>query len=238
MGPSGRIGILEVTDFQKTSWALIRGAAAGEHQAGEEFARRYAPVVRAYLMARWQDSGFRNDLEDAVQQVFIECFKQGGALGRADPDWPGGFRKFLFGVVRNVALMAEKKNRKLRGTERSGDLHEEGLQDTAEMPDQAFDRAWARSLVREALARQADRAAASGQESVRRFEILRLRFQNNMPIRDIATLWDIDRDHLHHEYAKAREEFKAALREVLALEKPGSSDEIERLLSEVISVLG
>ena len=143
---------------------------------------------------------------------------------------------FLFGIVRNVALMAEKKNRKLRGTERSGELYEDGLQDNAESPDEVFDRAWARSLVREALARQSDRARNDGEEAVRRFEILRLRFQDNMPIRDIAHLWKIDRDRLHHEYAKAREEFKTALREVLALEKPDSPGEIERLLSEVISV--
>jgi len=35
---------------------MIRGAAAGEVAERERFARRYIPVVRAYLVARWRIS--------------------------------------------------------------------------------------------------------------------------------------------------------------------------------------
>ena len=43
------------------------------------------------------------ELEDVVQEVFVTCFKEDGPLSRADPERPGGFRAYLYGVVRNVA---------------------------------------------------------------------------------------------------------------------------------------
>ncbi|MBK8268830.1 MAG: hypothetical protein IPK83_11220 [Planctomycetes bacterium] len=37
----------------------------------------------------------RGDLDDAVQDVFLECFRPDGALDRLDVHRPGGFRAFL-----------------------------------------------------------------------------------------------------------------------------------------------
>src|SRR4051812_16682848 len=90
-----------------TCWTVIRGAARGEPRDRDDFARRYEPVVRVYLAARWRSSERIRTLDDAVQEVFVECFRGGGALDRLDPDRPGGFRAFLYGVVRIVALRAE-----------------------------------------------------------------------------------------------------------------------------------
>ena len=39
---------------------------------------------------------------------------------------------------------------------------------------------------------------------------------DDMTIREIAQLWEVDVRHLHHEYAKARREFVRALRDVVA----------------------
>ena len=87
-----------------TCWTLIRGAAEGREEDREAFARQYLPVVRSYLRVRWQGTPLREEIEDAVQDVFVECFKDNGALGRVDPSRSNGFRAFLHGVVRNVAL--------------------------------------------------------------------------------------------------------------------------------------
>jgi len=66
-----------------TCWTVIRAAAAGSPTDREELARRYLGAVRAYLSARWRGSALGDDLDDATQEVFVECFRQGGALEAA-----------------------------------------------------------------------------------------------------------------------------------------------------------
>ena len=92
-----------------TCWTLLRDAAAGGEVSRAEFAARYAPVVRAYLAVRWRGSKLLRELDDTVQDVFIECLRDGGLLERARADRPGGFRAFLYGAVRKVALRAEAR---------------------------------------------------------------------------------------------------------------------------------
>jgi RNA polymerase sigma-70 factor (ECF subfamily) len=76
------------------------------------------------------------------------------------------------------------------------------------------------------------RARAAGADAARRVELLKLRFGEEMPIRDIARLWNADAARLHHEYATAREEFRAALRDVVAEHQPGDAfAEAERLIA-------
>jgi RNA polymerase sigma-70 factor (ECF subfamily) len=69
-------------------------------------------------------------------------------------------------------------------------------------------------------------------------ELLRLRFQEGLPIREIARRWQIEAAVVHHEYAKARQEFKAALLQVLAFHHPGSAADIEQQCSDLLAILG
>ncbi len=55
---------------------MIRDAAAGDPAGREEFAQRYLGVIRAYLAARWRGAALREDIDDATQAVFVECFRQ------------------------------------------------------------------------------------------------------------------------------------------------------------------
>ena len=91
-----------------------------------------------------------------------------------------------------------------------------------------FDRAWARTLLREAGELQAERARQEGEEAKRRVELLRLRFTDGLPIREIARLWCIDPARLHQEYAKARREFRSSLLAVVAFHHPGTPGEVRR----------
>lgn len=43
-----------------------------------------------------------------------------------------------------------------------------------------------------------------------------LRFAGDLPIRDLAGKWGFDADAVHRAYARAREEFKKCLRQVVA----------------------
>ena len=212
---------------------MILGAAEGRPLAREEFARRYAAVIRAYLGARWARTPLHGEIDDAMQEVFVECFKEGGALSRADPERGGGFRTFLFGVVRNVARRFEQdKHRKRKET----------VPSAAEFPgheepaSQAFDRAWAQAIMRQATHLQAERARAGGAGAQRRVELLRLRFHENKPVREIAEQWGLKATQVQYEYRCARDEFEAALLDVVRRHDP-DADAMEECV-RLVSLLG
>ena len=147
---------------------MIRGAAAGEARDREDFARRYGPVVRAYLGARWRGQPLFDYVDDAAQEVFLECFKAGGALDKADSTRPGGFRAFLFGIARNVAARQERRRARQREQQPPTAFD---LEASDEGPATAFDRAWARAMMREAVALHRERAQKDGESAVRRWEL-------------------------------------------------------------------
>lgn len=216
---------------ESTCWTVVRAAAAGSPAGRDELARRYLGVVRAYLSARWRGSALLAERDDAVQEVFVECFRAGGVLDAAGAGRVPGFRAFLYGVVRNVARRFEA-----RPARPAGPLPDE-IDANEESQSRLFDRAWARAVMGEAARLQQERAAGRGPEAVRRVELLRLRFEENLPIRTIARQWDIDPAALHHAYAVARTEFRAALLEVVAFHHPGGRDEVEREAAGLLAAL-
>src|SRR5262245_50868896 len=132
-----------MTSPDTTCWTLINDAAGGDPAARERFAAVYLPVVRAYLAARWRAVPHRPDADDAAQDVFVECFRAGGRLEKADAGRNGGFRAFLLGAARNVARRHEDRRRP------AAPLPADLPADDSD-PAEAFDRAWARALMREA----------------------------------------------------------------------------------------
>ena len=222
---------------QTTCWTVIRDAAGGDAGARQRFAERYERIVRSYLLARWRGSPLAQDLDDVIQEVFIEAFRDGGVLERADPKSPGGFRAFFYGVIRNVARRAESRH----GRARDRQPHTAFFGDIAEAAEQRlsaiFDREWAQAVMREAADRQREAARTAGAEAQRRVELLRMRFYEGWPIREIARLWSVDAAQLHREYARARREFKAALAEVVAFHHPGSAAAIEGECGQLLALL-
>jgi len=212
----------------QTCWTLIEGASSGNPDDRDRFARVYLPVVRSYLGARWKNGPWSAQIDDAVQETFVECFRENGALGRVERSSSGKFRTYLFAVVRNVALRFEERG--ARDHARRGDDASplEALPTREERASRAFDRSWAESLLRRAAERQEAAAEARGPNALRRVELLRLRFQEDLPIRDIAERWGVDAADVHREYAKAREEFKAALLEEVGFQHPGPAEAAER----------
>lgn len=224
-----------MTDASSTCWIAIRGAAQGDSVERDRFARRYAPVIRSYLETRWRATRRAQEVEDAVQDVLMECLRLGGALERADPSRPGGFRAFLFGVTRNVALRIEER----------GGPREERLETadhsavSSEEPElsEAFDRAWGRSIIRQAWELQEERAEKSGPAAARRVELLRARFEEGLPIREVAKKWQADAARLHHEFAQARKEFQSALREVVAFHHGGPQSNVDAECRRILELV-
>jgi RNA polymerase sigma-70 factor (ECF subfamily) len=195
---------------------MIRGAAEGKPQDREEFARRYERIIRTSLRGRWRGSRLATEIDDAVQEVFLDCFREGGALAKANPGHGNSFRAFLYGVVMNVARRFE------RARARAG------------LP-LLFDRAWAEALMGQAAMLQTVRAREVGPDAERRVELLRLRFQNDLPVREIAQRWGADAARVHHEYAKAREEFHQALHDVVKEHHGGNHGDVERECERLVA---
>ncbi len=219
-----------MSSSESTCWTVIRAAAAGSPADREELARRYLGVVRSYLAARWRNSTLRDNRDDAVQEVFVECFRQGGAVEVAGAGRAPSFRAFLYGVIRNVARRFES-----RPVHAHNPLPEIATDDASQ--SRLFDRTWAQTIMAEAAQLQQTRADERGPEAVQRVELLRLRFQENLPIRAIAELWGTDAAQLHHAYALARKEFKATLLEVVAFHQPGSPVELEQEAASLLKAL-
>src|SRR5262245_51559766 len=169
---------------RETSWTLIDSARGGDPRAREEFARSYAPVVRAYFAARWSSGRLQADIDDGVQEVFVDCLREGGALARSDSARP--FRPFLYGVARTVALRFEQRRGKLPPTEIAAE--EPAARDTR--LSVIFDRAFAVQVMREATEVQRAGARAQGGAKQRRVELLELHFQQGRSIAEIAKLWN------------------------------------------------
>lgn len=225
--PSGN----SVPDDSHTSWTLVHAAAGGSRSALEQFADRYEQAVRNSLAARWKRSNRVAWIDDAVQEVIIECIRPGGALCKADSNYPGGFRAYLYGVTRNVMLRHE--SRPAPGHAELPDvLDDEGT------VGKIFDREFAKATVKEASVLQQRIAEAVGEAAVRRVELLHLRFYEGMPIREIAKRWSVDPGWLHHQYAKARQEFLEALMNVVAASQPSANHaENKATCQELLSML-
>lgn len=218
---------------EDTCWTLIHDAAAGGVAARASFSLIYLDVVRAFLGARWRGGRFLDRLEDAVQDVFVELFRPAGALDRVDRDGRGSFKSYLFGVVRNVALRHEERVRAVRDT--AADL--DALAVTDATVSAVFDREWARTILRRAAERQRQWAAADGEPGRRRLEVLALRLEDGLPIREIAARWQQPADEMHTLYRRAREEFKRALRDELRFHHPEVGVDLDAECLRLLSLL-
>jgi DNA-directed RNA polymerase specialized sigma24 family protein len=197
------------------SWSTIARAASGEVEARSAFGHTYLPVVRCFLEARWRATPLAPELDDAVQEVFVECLRRDGVLSRAAQE-RGDLRGLLFGVSRNVAARFEERAAKRLRRDQAAGSAIDGIPARDPSLSIVFDREWARTLMRLAGERM-QAAAAHGSAGARlRVELLELRFAQGRPIRAIAREWDVDADSVHRAYARAREEFRLCLRRVLA----------------------
>ena len=220
----------------ETCWTVLRAASKGDAAARSTFSRSYVATIRDYLEARWRGRRLAAEVEDATQEVFIECLKPGGVLERAD-ERRGDFRAVLFGVTRNVARRFEERAIE-RGRVRPEDSAwlEEISSDEAGQAT-LFDRGWARSLVRQAKELHRGRAYADGTFGRRRIELLERRFGDQEALRQIASRWGLSSQDVHLDYRRARSEFYRCLREVVAAHAPVGAD-LDAECRRLIDLLG
>ena len=220
-----------------TCWTLVEHAAAGDRAARDEFGRRYLPVVRAYLHARWRGRLSADELEDAVQDVFVAFLSEDGVLEKLNPGREQAFRPLLYAVVRNMALRVEQARLRKLDTPRTEAFQAEANPSVEDSLSRVFDRAWAAAIMREAVDLQESSARSRGAGALRRFELLRLTFDERLKMPEIAARWELESDFLHKELARGKAEFKDALQSVVAFHHPNAPELVERECRELLTML-
>lgn len=216
-----------------TSWTLIHSAAVGDRSAREEFVKRYLPLVRNYLRARWRESDLYCEVDDTTQEVLLQCLRPGGGLSSIDRLRNRDFRAYLYGIIRNVARMTERKE--LRTREVGSGLEADPAPDDSGL-SRVFDREWSRAMICEAVELQRTRLEGSppGQH---RLELLRLRYEDEISIQKIADRLGQPAHAVQRELVRAHDEFRSTLVEVLEQHRGAPILEVEKELRALFQLL-
>jgi hypothetical protein len=128
--------------FPTTRWSLIAGSADAPNAraAWSELAQAYRPSILAYFRARFGASV----AEDLTQAFFAQSIAEAW-WSRADPQ-RGGFRTYLRTLLQRFGVRHAPR------VERASDPEVPEPVDGAPLPDAAYERLFARTLVARALA--------------------------------------------------------------------------------------
>jgi RNA polymerase sigma factor (sigma-70 family) len=220
-------------DGPTTSWTAVQSASTQDRRARSRFALRYAPVIRRYLASRWRIATDSQLIDDGIQEVFVECFKRDGALERVRPGRDGGFRAYLYAVTRNVARTLERQRRRVPAPTAELDREPED----GDRPSVAFDRAWARLVTADAMTEFRD--SCSEPVELLQLEVLRLRYHEGLPPRQIAQrIGGLDARRISKLIERGLRRYKACLLVVLRRSSPTATDrELERSCRELLQLL-
>lgn len=214
-----------------TSWHLVGLAGTDTDLARREFALRYEKFVRRVLAKRWLGTVFRHDFDDAVQEVFFECFKPGGVIEKADVNRGGSFRSLLYQVAFHVAARFERTRRQQHLREGADDwLGELPSQDLSGF--EAVTREEVTDLVREALRRMLQHHDPDIRS---RGQLLERRTCQNERINVIADGDPELAKRLHREHSKAKMEWKQYLVDVVQSEYRVPEHEAHAIVADLLS---
>lgn len=151
--------------FDTTRWSLVLHAGGGEpgaRAALDALCRIYRPAVLAYVRAH---RGAHADAEDLTQAFFAHLLEQRLAA-RADPE-RGRFRAFLLTALKHfLASEFAHATRLRRGGGQVALAIDEQEPDPGGAPEEAFEREWARAVLREALERLHEEARQAGKQAL------------------------------------------------------------------------
>lgn len=206
--------------FPTTVWAALQ-------RGDEDLVNRYWKPVYCFIRQSWGKGN--EDAKDLTQEFFLTCVFEGGLVGKFEPG-RGRFRSFLKAAVTNFLRDAAKTAGRVkrggdtRRVELSGELPDPG----AATPEQAFDAQWKKIV----LARAVELVQLKVKPEVFRvFQTYDLD-GDNVSYEDLAKRHSISADTVKNYLTKARDEFRAAITEVVA-ETVGDPDDLAAEIREL-----
>lgn len=153
--------------FPTTHWSLVASAGQptsdAQRTALGELVRRYAPALRAHLIIRKRVRP--QDADDLVQAFLAAKVVEQRLVGRAERA-RGKFRTFLLTALDRFVVNQLQFEGTRKRSAATVELREELDADAAADPSAAFDAAWAREVIAQAMRRVRDRYQSGGREDI------------------------------------------------------------------------
>lgn len=225
--------------FATTRWSMVIDAAGDGARARSALAalcETYRPPVLAYLRAHVR----RGEEAEDLAQEFFAFLLQRRLAARADRE-RGRFRSFLLTSLKNFLANERERASALRrggGAQMVTSGGVELVADSGPGPEEAFDREWARTVLREAL-RRLEREAVSA-DRAELFTALRPYLVETPDTEDyeqVARTQGLRRNTIAVAVHRMRTRLRELVREVLAdtAQDAAEVDEEVRLMREVLA---
>ena len=170
MGNSGDTSIGGARrDFPSTCWTLIRKAGGKNPESLERLIYLYWKPAYFYLRAAGKKSV--EDAKDLTQDFFTRLVERKD-WERLDPE-RGSFRGFLKRALKNFMIDASRREQARQPSSKFVFKFEDCRDEpVAPDPESAFDREWARTVLRDSIHQLRERLRKDGSANV--FEVFRL----------------------------------------------------------------
>ncbi|HMM58177.1 MAG TPA: sigma-70 family RNA polymerase sigma factor [Rudaea sp.] len=226
-----------MSQFQTTQWSMVLNAGNEPGQARhalESLCRMYRPPVLAYILGHHYTA---ESAEDLTQTFFARFIEQGYYL-KADP-LRGSFRAFLLTALKrflNDVLDQEKTIKRGGLTQlRSLDTMVSGdyaLRDR-ETPELAFHRAWAHTVVKDALRTLREEAQSAGKtELFGELSVFIAERPDDADYERVAAKFGMRRNTIAVAVHRLRQRLRELIRNQLA-QTAADNDELEHELDEL-----
>ncbi len=213
---------MDPSTFPATRWSLI-ARLPGQPQQISVLIGLYADAIGTYLARKLV--GERQDrIEDVVQEVLLDLLGKSDILAKAQPGSGSRFRYYLMNLAwmsaRNHLRHARRRDHaSLDAVDPDSDQAPiERLSGDAPAPDQqqAMDRAWAISVVQQAL-EELERWSRDGTLEPEAFAVLRANLIDGRNLREVSAALGLSLATASRRLAKARTYLQRAIAERLVL---------------------
>lgn len=221
-------------DFPETQWsqlvALRDPNDPRRPQLMQRLGERYWAPVYHYVRALRRVSA--DDAEDLTQQFFATLLARGD-LARLSPE-RGSFRGFLKTALRNFLVSADRAARARPALFPFAEAEAEWQQHQELGPGEAFDRAWARAVLTEGVARLRAELTAEGRGAqLAMFESYCLGDDPGVTYQSLAERHGVGEDDVRNRLREARQRLRQILRRLLR-ETLAPGEDVEAELAVVL----
>ncbi len=194
-------------ELEQRSWA---GFARCDADIWREFIGQEIPLLYGMFMRRWPNPSLAEEL---VQRTVFDAVR---GCGSYDPS-RGSPEEWIFGIARNNIRLEARKRASRPSTNGDIGLYLEAI-DTKPLPDEVLEQKETAVLVRSALGRLESKEQT----------VLRTRYIEGLPARDIARQMGITEKAVHSLLYRARISLRKELKRTASLYDKGQYYETKK----------